>query len=427
MKDMNISLSIDLIIQNVAQAVDLSTLKSFLLENNGSLCPAADSEATNNTTAFAKSATASGGQIAVSTEVNTASETNGISCELHTTARKSILLHPTSSVCRPKKDKSFALRSMSDGRMRPFQRMIFRSLGLQNERRESVKLKEMVSEKGHKQHGQQDVIVSQEEMNVGSSESALMERSLTQNGSYIQNAGSESTNNESHASLSSSLHNEPDIFKERKKFRALGSLVLSPTDFYLHKVCRSTGRTLLHLMESLNKKLEETPTAILQHCSENMVLEPGVLCCARFTKDNQYYRALVLETKTPSALSASTSLELNIKVFYIDYGDTEWLTTSQVFPLPENFHAVPPQALWCSLAFVQPAGGERLKSKWLVEATSAFEEMMGQGNKVLTVIVMSGDIPENTCRYFTEAFFPYYFMQISKTASISLAQTQLII
>ena len=67
----------------------------------------------------------------------------------------------------------------------------------------------------------------------------------------------------------------------------------------------------------------------------------GSACCARFSEDGGWYRAVV----------ASVSLE-GVTVRYVDYGNSETVDPSQVFVLQPNSLSTPVQAIECSLSNV---------------------------------------------------------------------------
>ncbi|NXW15030.1 TDRD1 protein, partial [Circaetus pectoralis] len=70
----------------------------------------------------------------------------------------------------------------------------------------------------------------------------------------------------------------------------------------------------------------------------------GEACCARFSGDGHWYRALVLK--------ASQSV---VKVLYADYGNTETLPLSEVLPITDSFFLLPFQTIICSLAGIEKA------------------------------------------------------------------------
>ena len=63
-----------------------------------------------------------------------------------------------------------------------------------------------------------------------------------------------------------------------------------------------------------------------------------------------YNARVVVKSLTPKNQIAKG----RVLVHYIDFGDEEWLPKRRIFPLPSPFTAVPPMALVCSLAYIEP-------------------------------------------------------------------------
>uniref|UniRef100_A0A8C0HMW6 Tudor domain-containing protein 1 n=1 Tax=Buteo japonicus TaxID=224669 RepID=A0A8C0HMW6_9AVES len=91
------------------------------------------------------------------------------------------------------------------------------------------------------------------------------------------------------------------------------------------------------------KKLLLQLTELEGYCKscKNQPFQPklGEACCARFSGDGRWYRALVLK--------ASQSV---VKVLYADYGNTETLPLSEVLPITDSYLKLPFQTIICSLA-----------------------------------------------------------------------------
>ena len=91
-------------------------------------------------------------------------------------------------------------------------------------------------------------------------------------------------------------------------------------------------------------------------------LNIGDYCCAKFTTDNMWCRAKVLDVKvTPSGEgeeALDTELSANIYVCYLDYGNSEWVTMDNTRPLLPKFMILPGFAVKCRLAGVRPVTNE---------------------------------------------------------------------
>ena len=188
-------------------------------------------------------------------------------------------------------------------------------------------------------------------------------------------------------------------------FRAMAATVNSPSDFYLHKLSAETGHVLKNLMEDLNKALNRTPRLHLRSRSRKFSTRAGVLCCTQF-RDGNYYRSLVLDTVFSDDAKSKPD---TVQLFFLDFGDKQWVSSKRVFPLPEEFHAVPPQAIWCSLAYVAPlsapgihmsGGGDCGEVAWQEDTLAEFQKLIGRYNdeKILEVL-SSGQLPHNVQRW----------------------------
>ena len=79
------------------------------------------------------------------------------------------------------------------------------------------------------------------------------------------------------------------------------------------------------------------------------VLEVGQLCAARLSVDGKLYRGKVV----------TVSLELSYEIYFLDYGDAEWVKSQCVYPVSEEFLSLSAQAIPCCLrGFETPDAGE---------------------------------------------------------------------
>ncbi|XP_063290250.1 tudor domain-containing protein 1 [Pelobates fuscus] len=102
----------------------------------------------------------------------------------------------------------------------------------------------------------------------------------------------------------------------------------------------------------------------------------GEMCCAQFTADGQFYRALVLDTSECAA-----------KVIYVDYGNIETLPFSSLHPIRESSLVLPVQIVKCSLAGVTP-----VSEKWSAECIELLNSLILQKAVTLTVLGVNGGI-----------------------------------
>ncbi|KAK1889516.1 Tudor domain containing 6 [Dissostichus eleginoides] len=89
----------------------------------------------------------------------------------------------------------------------------------------------------------------------------------------------------------------------------------------------------------------------------NVVTNPTVgLFCAAKSEDGDFYRATVAEVG-----------EIQVKVFFVDYGNTEMVDRRNIRTLPDDFKKLPCLSLKCTLAGVRPKDG-----RWSQSACELF-------------------------------------------------------
>ncbi|XP_068255128.1 tudor domain-containing protein 1 [Nyctibius grandis] len=100
----------------------------------------------------------------------------------------------------------------------------------------------------------------------------------------------------------------------------------------------------------------------------------GEACCARFSGDGHWYRALVLK--------ASQSV---VEVLYADYGNTETLPLSKVLPITDSYLKLPFQTITCSLAGIE-------KAEWSPLLLDKLKEMLLNKYVTITVKGINGNV-----------------------------------
>ncbi|KFQ00983.1 Tudor domain-containing protein 1, partial [Leptosomus discolor] len=125
-------------------------------------------------------------------------------------------------------------------------------------------------------------------------------------------------------------------------------------------------------------KLHRQMTELDGYCKscKNQPFEPklGEACCAKFSGDGCWYRALVLK--------ASQSA---VTVLYADYGHTETLPLSKVLPITDSYLKLPFQTILCSLAGVE-------KAEWSPLLLDKLKEMLLNKNVTITVKGIKGNV-----------------------------------
>lgn len=115
--------------------------------------------------------------------------------------------------------------------------------------------------------------------------------------------------------------------------------------------------------------LTENIADVYNQCgAEERVLknpEPGLLCCARYSKDGHYYRGIVTEV-----------LDVNVTVYFLDFGNTDVVPSYDVKMLLPEFSDLPALAMCCELACTFP-----VDDMWVKKENDFFKKVVS--NKVL--------------------------------------------
>ncbi|VTJ55574.1 Hypothetical predicted protein [Marmota monax] len=123
-------------------------------------------------------------------------------------------------------------------------------------------------------------------------------------------------------------------------------------------------------------KLAELQAALSEYCGQasprsDFYPTIGDICCARFSEDDQWYRASVL----------AYASEESVLVGYVDYGNFEILSLTRLCPIIPKLLELPMQAIKCVLAGVKPSLGI-----WTPEAICLMKKIVQ--NKMVTVKVV---------------------------------------
>lgn len=116
--------------------------------------------------------------------------------------------------------------------------------------------------------------------------------------------------------------------------------VFDPSEFWIQTF--NYANELDELMESINSLYRDS-------LSTYLVSNPAVgLYCAAKAEDGDFYRARVVQVVD----------EKHVLVFFVDYGNTEVVSMSNIRSLSKDFKMLPRLAFKCSLAGVKPKDGE---------------------------------------------------------------------
>ncbi|CAI5775017.1 Tudor domain containing 1 [Podarcis lilfordi] len=138
----------------------------------------------------------------------------------------------------------------------------------------------------------------------------------------------------------------------------------NPSKFY----CQLLDNNGLNALEELNISL----AAYCQKTAPNISkVTKGDVCCAYFSGDGRWYRALVKEASSFEAF----------KVLFVDYGNCEEVTLDKIRQITSTFMKLPFQAIKCSLSGVRP-----INKEWTAEATTTLETFTA-GKKIQARVV----------------------------------------
>uniref|UniRef100_A0A8B9GA75 Tudor domain containing 15 n=1 Tax=Amazona collaria TaxID=241587 RepID=A0A8B9GA75_9PSIT len=140
--------------------------------------------------------------------------------------------------------------------------------------------------------------------------------------------------------------------------------VINPSNFWI-QACEYQ-----YEFQTLMKSIAAT----YNQCGDDeMVLknpEPGVLCCARYSKDMHYYRGVVIEV-----------LHVNITVYFLDFGNTDTVPCYDVKTLLPEFSSLPALAMCCALACAFP-----VDDVWVKKEIDFFKDIVFNTPLLLHVV-----------------------------------------
>ncbi|NXC18493.1 TDR15 protein, partial [Corythaeola cristata] len=169
--------------------------------------------------------------------------------------------------------------------------------------------------------------------------------------------------------------------------------VINPSNFWI-QTCEYQNE-----FEALMKKIAEAYNPCR---ADEMVLknpEPGLLCCARYSKDMRYYRGVVTEV-----------LHVNVIVYFLDFGNTDTVPCYDVKTLLPEFSGLPALAVCCALACTFP-----VDDVWVKKETDFFKDMVfnkalllhvigKQNNKYIVNVQYKNDLQlRNVATYMVQA------------------------
>lgn len=175
-----------------------------------------------------------------------------------------------------------------------------------------------------------------------------------------------------HKEQKNPLRNSTQPQIRRGNFGVIVNAIVNPWEFYAMK----TDKQLLDKLDSLMQDLNQHITG--KFSTPQMpapLLAPGDRCAARFSLDNVWYRALILE-----------QVSGGFRVRYMDFGNSEVVQDGDICPLPMQFQSFPPLSLTCSLAGVRKPRGQN----WCPEAVEHFKSLVANKPFLCRIIYTRG-------------------------------------
>ncbi|KAK3834000.1 MAG: tudor domain-containing protein [Linnemannia gamsii] len=162
---------------------------------------------------------------------------------------------------------------------------------------------------------------------------------------------------------------EVDTSKPIKKeyLDVVVSEIVSGGHFYV-QVINQNIQNLEKMMSDLGIHHKNASTA-----PESWKPRNGEVVSAKFTEDNQWYRAKVIRNVPESK---------SVEVIYVDYGNSETLPLTRVVPLPSQFSSLPQQAQEAVLSYVKVP---EIKDDFGIEAANRFRDLVS-GHQLVGVV-----------------------------------------
>ncbi|KAK3612057.1 hypothetical protein CHS0354_021741 [Potamilus streckersoni] len=214
------------------------------------------------------------------------------------------------------------------------------------------------------------------------------------------------TSSKDHEELMFSSDVGAKVSVNAQRYEVMMSHINSPSDFYVHLVSWQTGQTIERIMSGLKKHYGDMKKKKLQKLAKSFTLEKEKLCCVQYPVDGSFYRAKIIDICQSNATNENNPNIGKAHLFYLDFGNDEWLPKKMIFPLPEEFALIPQLTIHCSLAYIKPmsdhlhsetvcAKSSSIVWTWSKEDRDLFVQLTGCEKKLLMHVVhgsLSGDI-----------------------------------
>ncbi|XP_060711235.1 tudor domain-containing protein 15-like [Hemiscyllium ocellatum] len=171
-----------------------------------------------------------------------------------------------------------------------------------------------------------------------------------------------------------------DEMKINASYVGFVEYVINPSDFWIRTSeyndefeCLMINIRNHYSKVGINEKLIQKP-------------EPGLFCCARYSKDLHFYRAVITDV-----------LDDQLRVFFVDFGNAEVVDFDAVKSLPPEYMNLPSLAMNCSIAHIFP-----FEEVWTKDATNFFKKAVFNKKLFINVVSRQGsryviDIKDMEC------------------------------
>ncbi|XP_059617572.1 tudor and KH domain-containing protein homolog [Phlebotomus argentipes] len=158
------------------------------------------------------------------------------------------------------------------------------------------------------------------------------------------------------------------------------SAIASPSKFWVQMIGPQCAE-LDHLVNTMTEYYDQSGSRELHKIREPYL---GQIVAAMFKWDNKWYRAEVVAILPNEFNDGKVVLD----IYFVDYGDSAYVETNEIFQLRTDFLTLRFQAIECFLANVKPASIDN-STDWSPRSTRRFEELthVAQWRKLLSRVV----------------------------------------
>ncbi|XP_075735423.1 uncharacterized protein LOC119162384 isoform X1 [Rhipicephalus microplus] len=149
------------------------------------------------------------------------------------------------------------------------------------------------------------------------------------------------------------------------------SFYKTPCEFWIQ--LDSSANILEDILKSLQEYYSSSSTQ-----RREITVKAGMYCAAYYADDGRWRRARILQV-----------FKDHVKVFYVDFGNSDRVSMDYLCFLEEEFTTYPAQALWCTIKNMESAAGSRIRS---FPAIGAFRDKISAQGKKLQAFFYSQDI-----------------------------------